>query len=94
MMTKFRIEAQHKLYMTYVVEAETEKQAIEKLQDLQDGIITEYCGQPKTWGLDENFLESEGIVADDSEAWVSCVLPTGPRLLETRSWEIEEMDDE
>ena len=78
-MSKFRIEAQHELYIAYVVEAETEKQAIEKLQDLGDNdvIITEYCGSPKTWGVDECLLEKEGIVVDDEDAWVSCPLPTG-----------------
>ena len=69
-MPRYRIEAMHEVYCDYIVEADSEKEAVEKLCCAEE-LWTAYVGEPVSFGPDDTVLARHDIEIDTSESWIS-----------------------
>jgi hypothetical protein len=92
-MNKYRIKAMHEVYCDYIVEAENEDAAIEKLCRIEEP-WTSYSGG-ELFGADDALLEHHGIEIDLEESWVSGVCASKRQTHTYPHWEVtEEVSDE
>ena len=85
-MAKFDIKCIHETEVTYTVEADDFDEALEKI--CNKDIWTEYCGEPKTFGVNDYVCDEEGIEWEVTDTWGD-PSPTGQPRME-RHWEYDE----
>ncbi len=91
-MTRYRIKAMHEVYCDYIVDADNEDEAVEKLCRVEDP-WTSYSGG-ELFGADDHLLELHGIEIDLEDSWVSGVGAVKRRTDTYPNWEVtEEVDD-
>ena len=83
----YQIRGKWSIYYTLNVSAESFEKARDKICD--NWLLTEYCGSPATYGLDEYQMQELGIELVEEEH-EGCPEPTGNSWTQ-RSWEWKEM---
>lgn len=91
-MARYRIKAMHEVYCDYIVDADNEDEAVEKLCRVEEP-WTSYSGG-ELFGADEHLLELHGIEIDLEDSWVSGVCALRQQTHTCPDWEVtEEVDD-
>ena len=93
--TVYEVKTSFTIYANFKVPADSFDEALDKLCNKE--LLTEYCGDPATWGFDERKLEEEGITVeidsvdgDPSPTGRACVVSDW----EFRGFEVDENGDE
>lgn len=95
-MPKYRIPVMHEVYCDYLIEAESEAAALDRLHEVSDEgyeLWTSYHNG-ETWGPCDHTLDNLGIECDMDAAWVSCPLAREYEVRRVHKWEAELEDDE
>ena len=94
-MNKFRIRASHTVYLTYVVEADTFEQALDKLCN-RDIFTTHGCGSGELFGPYVDYVDDVEVDWDDRCECDGDPSPTGALIQHwpIRQWVWEEEEEE